>query len=179
MKQFCGLAAYRHTFAENHSYLVNNSVDNAPMHSTPPSRSRLRELLGQAGLRATQQRILILESLMQLSGHPTAEQVHRSVVAGSPSISLGTVYKALDSFVAAGLTKRVAAADGTSRRYDADCSAHHHLFCTDTQEIIDYCDPQLDALIRDFFATRGLKNFQPTSFSLHITGSRLDAPRND
>ncbi|WP_303311331.1 Fur family transcriptional regulator [Hymenobacter sp. BT730] len=158
---------------------MSHSTDNTHLPFTPPTRSRLRELLVQAGLRATQQRILILESLTQLSGHPTAEQVHRAVLGASSSISLGTVYKALDSFVAAGLTKRVAVAEGASRRYDADCSEHHHLFCTDTQEIIDYCDPQLDALIRDFFATRGLRNFQPTSFSLHITGSRRDAQRNE
>ncbi|SNR32039.1 MULTISPECIES: Fur family transcriptional regulator [Hymenobacter] len=132
----------------------------------------LRSRLAQAGLRATRQRLVILESLLTLPGHPTAEQVHRHVVGHSPSISLGTVYKALDSFVAAGLTRRVASAEGASRRYDADCTEHHHLFCTDTQEIIDYCDPQLDELIRQFFAARELEGFQPRSFSLHVVGTR-------
>ncbi|QJX48398.1 transcriptional repressor [Hymenobacter taeanensis] len=138
--------------------------------SAPPTQDQLRGRLGQAGLRATRQRVVILESLLTLPGHPTAEQVHRRVVTQEPTISLGTVYKALDAFVAAGLTRRVASAEGASRRYDADCSEHHHLFCTNTQEIMDYCDPQLDHLIRDFFAARGLQNFQPHSFSLHITG---------
>ncbi|TGD80616.1 transcriptional repressor [Hymenobacter wooponensis] len=156
-------------FAENHSCLVSHSSESFPL-PTPPSQSHLRGRLGQAGLRATRQRVVILESLLMLPGHPTAEQVHRRVVEQEPTVSLGTVYKALDSFVAAGLTRRVASAEGASRRYDADCSEHHHLFCTDTQEIIDYCDPQLDLLIREFFAARGLKNFQPHSFSLHVTG---------
>ncbi|TGE04148.1 transcriptional repressor [Hymenobacter fodinae] len=156
-------------FAENHSCLVSHSSESFSP-STPPSQSQLRGRLSQAGLRATRQRVVILESLLTLPGHPTAEQVHRRVVELEPTVSLGTVYKALDSFVAAGLTRRVASAEGASRRYDADCSEHHHLFCTDTQEIIDYCDPQLDHLIRDFFAARGLANFQPHSFSLHITG---------
>lgn len=132
----------------------------------------LRHRLSQVGLRATRQRLVILESLLVLPGHPTAEQVHRRVLSQEPTISLGTVYKALDSFVTAGLTRRVASAEGASRRYDADCTEHHHLFCTDTQEIIDYCDPQLDLLIRNFFASRGLQNFEPRSFSLHITGTR-------
>ncbi|MET4106196.1 Fur family transcriptional regulator [Hymenobacter sp. UYP22] len=133
----------------------------------------LRERLLAVGLRATQQRLLILECLLVLPGHPTAEQVHRQAVEQAPSLSLGTVYKTLDSFVAVGLTKRVASAEGGSRRYDADCTEHHHLFCTNTQEIIDYCDPQLDALIRDFFAAKGLSDFQPHSFSLHITGNKV------
>ncbi|WP_170934702.1 Fur family transcriptional regulator [Hymenobacter gelipurpurascens] len=147
------------------------SLSSDPVFSSAlPTHGQLRGRLTQAGLRATRQRLVILESLLVLPGHPTAEQVHRRVAAQSPTISLGTVYKALDSFVAAGLTRRVASAEGSSRRYDADCSEHHHLFCTATQEIIDYCDPQLDQLIREFFAERGLQNFQPHSFSLHITG---------
>lgn len=141
--------------------------------AAPPRSHHLQQQLANAGLRATRQRLLILESLLVLPGHPTAEQVHQCVVGRLPSISLGTVYKALDSFVAAGLTRRVASAEGSRRRYDADCTEHHHLVCTDTQEIIDYCDPQLDTLIRDFFASKGLPNFQPHSFSLHVTGSRL------
>ncbi|UYZ64352.1 Fur family transcriptional regulator [Hymenobacter weizhouensis] len=142
----------------------------APTALTP---AQLRDRLARAGLRATRQRLLILECLLTLPGHPTAEQVHRQVAERESSISLGTVYKTLDSFVAAGLTRRVASAEGSARRYDADCTEHHHLFCTDTQEIIDYCDPQLDALIREFFAAKGLHNFEPHSFSLHVRGCKV------
>lgn len=139
-----------------------------------PTQQWLRARLAQAGLRATRQRLLILENLVVATGHPTAEQVHRDVRAHDATVSLGTVYKTLDCFVSAGLTKRVPTAEGASRRYDADCSTHHHLYCTATQEIIDYCDPQLDALIQEFIAARGFPNFQPRSFSLHIVGERTD-----
>ncbi|SMC00295.1 ferric uptake regulator, Fur family [Hymenobacter roseosalivarius DSM 11622] len=139
-----------------------------------PTRQWLRDRLAQAGLRATRQRLLILESLVVAKGHPTAEQVHRQVLRHDATLSLGTVYKALDSFVTTGLSKRVPTAEGACRRYDADCSTHHHLYCSDTQEIIDYCDPQLDALIREFLEARGFQNFRPRSFSLHITGERAD-----
>ncbi|MFD2783991.1 Fur family transcriptional regulator [Hymenobacter rubripertinctus] len=142
-----------------------------------PTPEPLPQRLARVGLRATRQRVLILDGLLTLPGHPTAEQVHQHVTRQVPSISLGTVYKTLDSFVAAGLTRRVASAEGSSRRFDADCTEHHHLFCTNTQEIIDYCDPQLDALIRDFFATKGLPDFQPRSFSLHITGDKVTGPQ--
>ena len=139
-----------------------------------PTRQWLRDRLAQAGLRATRQRMLILESLVVAKDHPTAEQVHRQVLMQDATVSLGTVYKALDSFVTTGLSKRVSTAEGACRRYDADCSTHHHLYCSNTQEIIDYCDPQLDALIREFLEVRGLPNFRPCSFSLHITGERAD-----
>jgi Fur family peroxide stress response transcriptional regulator len=137
-----------------------------------PDRDQLHHRLSQAGLRATQQRIIILEALLTLHGHPTAEQVFKRVRPDNPTVSLGTVYKTLDAFVAAGLIKRVAEAEGTRRRYDTDCSSHHHLICQDTQEIIDYCDPKLDQVLQEFFASRGFDNFQPRSFSLHISGVR-------
>ncbi|MCR5886388.1 transcriptional repressor [Hymenobacter sp. J193] len=156
---------------------MSHSSDHTHAAAPLPTAEELRGRLTQAGLRATRQRLVILESLLVLPGHPTAEQVHRRVAEVAPSISLGTVYKALDSFVEAGLTRRVASAEGASRRYDADCTEHHHLFCTDTQEIIDYCDPQLDELIRGFFAAKGLQNFQPHSFSLHITGNKVTCDR--
>ncbi|UOR07272.1 transcriptional repressor [Hymenobacter aerilatus] len=144
--------------------------------TSSPTPAHVRDLLTRAGLRATQQRVLILGGLLALRDHPTAEQVHRQVAAEAPTLSLGTVYKALDSFVVAGLVKRVAVADGAARRYDADCSPHHHLFCTATQEILDYRDPQLDQLIQEFLAARGFENFQPHSFSLHITGEKIIRP---
>ncbi|WBO85804.1 Fur family transcriptional regulator [Hymenobacter yonginensis] len=143
-----------------------------PEH-TPPTPGQLRDRLAKAGLRATRQRLTILECLLQLPGHPTAEQVHRQVLQQVPNLSLGTVYKALDSFVEAGLTRRVASAEGASRRYDADCSAHHHLICSDTQEILDFHDPQLDALLQEFFAQRNMPGFQAHTFSLHITGEKV------
>lgn len=139
---------------------------------TPPTPGQLRARLTQAGLRATRQRLTILEGLLHLPGHPTAEQVHRQVLQHTPNLSLATVYKALDSFVVAGLTRRVASAEGSSRRYDADCSAHHHLICSDTQEILDFHDPQLDVLLQEFFASRHLPGFQARSFSVHITGEK-------
>ena len=145
---------------------------------TAPTRQWLRDRLTKAGLRATRQRLLILERVVVAKGHPTAEQVHRQVLTYDATVSLGTVYKALDSFVTLGLCKRVLTAEGACRRYDADCTTHHHLYCSNTQEIIDYCDPQLDALIQDFLEARGFQDFRPRSFSLHITGERAD-PTNE
>ena len=149
-----------------------SSESSFPSSAADLSPDALRDRLAQKGLRATRQRLVILANLLRLPGHPTAEQVHRQIHAAHPTISLGTVYKTLDSFVGAGLVRRVAAAEGPARRFDADCTAHHHLHCTDSQEIIDYCDPQLDALIQEFFAARGLPGFRPQTYSLHITGTK-------
>lgn len=142
------------------------------MPHSPSAAPALRQSLAQAGLRATPQRLAILGALRALRGHPTAEQVHQVVRPAQPQLSLGTVYKTLDALVAAGLTRRVAAAEGHARRYDADLSAHHHLVCSETQQILDYADPELDALLRDYFSRRALPgNFRIESVAVHVAGT--------
>lgn len=127
-----------------------------------------------SGLKATHQRIVIFEALQQLHGqHPAAEDVFNRLKPENPSISLGTVYKALDNFVEAGLVRRVLSEEG-SRRYDANCEAHSHLYCSDTNEIIDYHDPELHRLIGQYLQQKHFGNFNIETFSVQLTGFKTD-----
>ncbi len=72
--------------------------------------------------------------------HPTAEQVFAAVRREIPHISLGTVYKALEALVAAGVASRLDSAAGPARY------AHYHYRCDRTGEVCDLplsYDPQL------------------------------------
>jgi Fur family transcriptional regulator, peroxide stress response regulator len=137
------------------------------------NRKDLRQRISEAGLKATHQRIVIYEALQQLHGHPAAEDVFQLLKPANPSISLGTVYKSLDSFVEAGLIKRVLSAAG-SRRYDTNCQPHSHIYCCNTNEIIDFTDPELEQLMQDFFSRKKLENFELASVFVQITGKKND-----
>jgi Fur family peroxide stress response transcriptional regulator len=137
------------------------------------NRQELRERILQAGLKATQQRIVILEALVARHGsHPTAEEVFQQLQTQNPGISLGTVYKTLDSFVETELVKQVLSAG--SRRYDLHDHAHGHIYCTNTKEIIDYSDPDLDKLMAEFFQSRNFENFSLHHVSVQIVGRKTD-----
>ena len=146
------------------------------MQQAVPNRSELRQRISQTGLKATHQRIVIYEALQQLHGHPAAEEVFHQLRPANPSISLGTVYKSLDSFVEAGLIKRVLSEAG-SRRYDANCHPHNHIYCCNTNEIIDFADPELEQLIQEFFSRKKLDNFELASVFVQITGNKKN-PEN-
>jgi Fur family transcriptional regulator, peroxide stress response regulator len=137
------------------------------------NRQELRERILQGGLKATQQRIVILEALVERHGsHPTAEEVFQQLQKANPGISLGTVYKTLETFVEAELVTQVFSAG--SRRYDINDQAHGHIYCTNTKEIIDYSNPDLDQLLTEFFQSRRFENFNLHHVSVQIVGRKTD-----
>lgn len=136
-------------------------------------RQELRGRIIESGLKATQQRILILEALAARHGsHPSAEEVFQQLQAANPGISLGTVYKTLETFVEAGLLSQVFSAG--SRRYDLNGQVHGHIYCTQTKQILDYTDPQLDELLAEFFQSRRFENFSIQQVSVQIVGRKTD-----
>lgn len=138
------------------------------------TRTDLRERLVASGLKATHQRIVVYEALTELHGHhPTAEEVYQRLKPANPSISLGTVYKTLDTFVATGLVFRVLSEEG-GKRYDANAMAHSHIYCSNTKEIIDFEDAELEQLLAEFFQKRNMSNFEIKGFSVQLTGNKVE-----
>lgn len=84
--------------------------------------------LADHGLRATRQRVAILNLLRRSTTHPTALDLHRQVREAHPNISRKTVYEVLDSLVAAGLAARVTDA-GEPARYEPRADPHYHAHC--------------------------------------------------
>ncbi len=134
----------------------------------------LRQRLIDGGLKATHQRIVVYEAVMALHGcHPMAEDVYQRLKPANPSISLGTVYKTLDTFADTGLIRRVLSQDG-GKRYDANTDAHSHIYCSNTKEIVDFEDSELDDLLTAFFKKRNIENFDLKGFSVQLTGTKVE-----
>ena len=139
--------------------------------------NQVKERLSQYKLKATQQRIVVYDALMQLHNHPTAENIYDFVKSKNPSISLATVYKTLDTFVSASLAAKVMSANGTAR-YDGYMDHHSHLYCVNTEEIVDFEDEQLSKLIQNYFKNKKIKNFKINDIRLQINGEKLNTKEN-
>ena len=129
----------------------------------------LREKLKHKGLKVTPQRVAIYEAVVDLKNHPTAENIIGYIKKNHPNISVGTVYKVLNSLVENQLLKKVKN-DKDVMRYDAFAQPHHHLYCTKTDKITDYKDPDLDKLIAEYFKKKKIKGFKAKDITLQITG---------
>src|SRR5215470_13146182 len=110
---------------------MTRRVDTCPVED-----EALRLALERAGWRYTRQRAAVFAYLRSVTSHPTAEQVFAAVRQQLPSISLATVYKALDALVDAKIAGRVADGAGPAR-YDARSDAHYHVRCEATGQVLD------------------------------------------
>ena len=61
----------------------------------------------EKGLKVTPQRIAILEAIVKLNNHPTAENIIEYIRKKHPNIATATVYKVLDALVSSKLIKKV------------------------------------------------------------------------
>jgi len=139
------------------------------MYSLQQIKSKLKDF----GLKATHQRIVVFDVLSKNKNHPTAEQIYEELHKNYPSISLGTVYKTLDTLVDKGMINKVLSPNST-KRYDADIAAHHHIHCDNTEEIIDFEDEGLNALIQEYLSKKNITNLAVKDVRLHISGTKIN-----
>lgn len=93
-------------------------------------------MLGARGCSLTRQRAAVYEYLSGTDSHPTAEEVYSSVKSALPSISLATVYKNLEAFVACGAVSKLTYGDAAAR-YDIRTDHHYHTRCLGCGKIWD------------------------------------------
>ncbi len=102
-----------------------------------------RQICRDQGLRSTVQKRAILQAVLNLDTHPTADQVYEVVIRTNPDISRTTVYRALESFARSGIITK-ACHPGSATRYDPNIEIHHHLICLQCDAVIDISDTGLD-----------------------------------
>ena len=106
----------------------------------------IEALCAEKGLRITEQRRVIARVLSEAEDHPDVEALHARSSAIDPGISIATVYRTVRLFEEAGILERHDFGDGRSR-YEAAAEAHHdHLINVETGEVIEFVDPELEAL---------------------------------
>ena len=115
----------------------------------------------------TNQRKVIMEELCSVTTHPTAQDLYDMVRKRIPDISLGTVYRNLDTLSNSGLVLKFEKAG--QRRFDGDMSAHHHIRCIKCGCI----DDVPDRIIRNMTLpgyTKKMSNYKVLGYRLDFTG---------
>ena len=133
---------------------------------------KLTVRLSEAGLKITPQRIAVLEAVIELQNHPTAEKIIDFIKANHPNIATGTVYKTLETFVEKGMINKVKT-DRDIMRYDAMTDPHHHLYCSSSDRIEDFIDPELTMMIEGYFNKHKIPNFKIEDIKLQVIGEFL------
>lgn len=86
-------------------------------------------------MRNTRQRNLVLEIINNSYNHPTAYMVHQECQKAIPNISLGTIYRNLNTLVSHGEIQKLEIANQITR-YDKVLN-HDHFVCLECGNIFD------------------------------------------
>ena len=101
---------------------------------------------GQKGLRMTEQRRIVAQVLEISNDHPDVEELYARASKLDPRISIATVYRAVKLFEESGILEKVEFGDGRARYEDADRDHHDHLIDMQSGEVIEFIDPDIEAL---------------------------------
>lgn len=119
--------------------------------------------LEERGVRASSQRILMLEYLDNNHIHPTADKIYLDLSSKLPTISKATVYNNLKLFQEKGIIKEVNI-DNNEAHYDIVVEDHAHFVCNKCGKIVDL---PVDELKVD---TGGIENYEIISQDVFLKG---------
>jgi len=109
------------------------------------------------GLRMTEQRRTLARVLTESGDHPDVEELYARASAVDPRISLATVYRTVKLFEEAGIIDRLEFRDGRARYEDAERDHHDHLIDLHTGNVIEFVDPEIEALQEKIAARLGYR----------------------
>lgn len=136
----------------------------------------IEALCHERGLRITDQRRVIARVLSESTDHPDVEKLHERATAIDPGISIATVYRTVRLFEEAGILDRHDFGDGRAR-YEAAPEAHHdHMIDVETGTVIEFVDPELEALQREIAERLG---FRLVDHRMELFGVRIDREGGD
>jgi len=107
------------------------------------------------GLRMTGQRRIIGQVLQESKDHPDVEELYTRASALDAGISIATVYRTVKLFEEAGILERLEFGDGRARYEDAERDHHDHLIDMNSGEVIEFVDPEIEALQEKIAAKLG------------------------
>ena len=134
-------------------------------------RIDLEQLCADKGLRITEQRRVIARVLSDADDHPDVEMVHERANKIDSGISIATVYRTVRLFEEAGILDRHDFGDGRAR-YEAAPEAHHdHLIDVETGKVVEFVDPEIEALQKQIAAKLG---YRLVDHRMELYGVRLE-----
>ncbi len=139
----------------------------APASMPRADASRIERLCIERGLKMTGQRRVIARVLSDESDHPDVEALYRRAITLDARISIATVYRTVRLFEEHGILERRDFGGGRARYEPTEHGPHHHLINVETGEVIEFSEPEHEAMLQAIAARLG---FDLVSHRLELFG---------
>ncbi len=98
-------------------------------------------------MKNTKQKEWILGAVLSANNHPTADEIYTTLKKENERLSLGTVYRNLNTFAQKGEIKKISV-PGLGDRFDHRLDDHEHFLCDSCGRVFD-ADVRVEITPRD------------------------------
>ena len=114
--------------------------------------------LQEEKLKFTQQRLSILEEMMDTDDHLECEEILYKLKKKGINVSRATLYRTMDILVKYNFIRKLDIGDGKVRYEKKIGTKHHdHMICVDTGDIIEFCNDDIERIQNDIADKHGYK----------------------
>ena len=122
------------------------------------TKDNFRSYLVAQGLKWTNQRDLILDEFLRAGAHLSTEELYLRLREQHPRIGHATVHRTLKLFAECGIAEPHHFGDGQTRYETSTGEEHHdHLICTNCGAIVEFENPQIEALQESVASEHGFR----------------------
>jgi Fur family transcriptional regulator, ferric uptake regulator len=125
------------------------------------------DVLSEARVRPTRQRVRVLTELMGERDDVTAQELHDRLRSGGEKLGLATVYRTLGLLAEAGIIDSLSHRPGELCYRWCGQGHHHHLVCSSCHHVVELADCELDPWLERISSTHG---FVTTGHRLEVSG---------
>ena len=117
-----------------------------------------KEVLKKEGLKYTNQRLMVLNILLDNKGHFECDDIISKLAESGYKVSRATIYRTLDILVKYNFIRKLDIGDGKVRYEKKIGTSHHdHMICIDTGDIIEFCNNDIERIQNEIAYKHGYK----------------------
>lgn len=108
---------------------------------------KFKNALKKENLKLTKQRLVILDNIVNNSGHRECDEIYDQLKTDGENVSRATVYRTVSILEKYSILRKLELGDGRARyEYKFGKGHHDHMICVETGDIIEFMSDEIETI---------------------------------